>query len=76
MRLFSNQFQKPVEQVVRIMRPRRGFRVVLDAERLRSGAYSPSTVLSFRLMWVMMPALPPSDSGLTAKPWFWLEIST
>jgi hypothetical protein len=44
----------------------------------KSGSWvwvSPSTVWSLRLTWVSW-ALPPSDSTSTAKPWFWLVIST
>ena len=50
--------------------------MVLDAKTGWSVWRKPSTVLSFRLMWVTTPPACSRVSGSTAKPWFWLVIST
>jgi hypothetical protein len=50
---FRHEFHEVVEQVVRIVRAGRGFRVVLHAEDGLARWRKPSSVWSFRLMCVI-----------------------
>ena len=64
------------EQIAAVVRTGRGLGVILHAEgRHDAGGARPSIVSSFRLTWVTSRSSG-RLSGATAKPWFWLVIST
>src|SRR5437016_619041 len=59
---------KPLEQIIRVVRTRRGFRMVLDGKRRQLAMTQSLARAVVRLTWVGTQPAPSIDSGSTAKP--------